>query len=121
MKTLEELKILRDKMQKELELRESKEGMRILVGMATCGITAGARPVLKTILEEVDKLQQKDILVSQVGCIGECALEPIVEVYDVEGNRTTYARVTSEIAKEIVATHVVGKVILEKQTIDKFK
>lgn len=121
MKTLEELKVLRNKMQKELELRQSKNGMRILVGMATCGITAGARPVLKTLLEEVDRLKQKDIMVSQVGCIGECALEPIVEVYDVEGKRTTYARVTPEIAKEIVATHIVNKMVLEKQTIDKFK
>jgi NADP-reducing hydrogenase subunit HndB len=121
MKSLEDLKKLRDEMSSKLSLRNTKDGMRVVVGMATCGITAGARPVLSTLLEEVSKRNIENVIVTQVGCIGECALEPIVEVYDDRGHRTTYAKVTPEIAKMIVETHLVNKQILQEQLIEKFK
>jgi NADP-reducing hydrogenase subunit HndB len=121
MKTLEDLKKMREEMSKKLSLRENKNGMRVVVGMATCGITAGARPVLSTILEEVAIRNLTDITVSQVGCIGECALEPIVEVYDTFGNRTTYAKVTPAVAKIIIESHIMNHKIVENYLIDSFK
>lgn len=121
MKSLEDLRKLRDEMSTKLSLRNTKDGMRVVVGMATCGITAGARPVLSTLLEEVSKRNLENVVVTQVGCIGECALEPIVEVYDEKGCRTTYARVTPAIAKEIVEVHLENKQILQKQLIENFK
>ena len=81
MKSLEELKKLRDESKKNLEMRDTNKKIRIVVGMATCGISAGARPVLQTLIEEVDKNNLNDVQVVQTGCIGICRYEPIVEVY----------------------------------------
>ena len=81
MKSLEELKKLREQAQANLELRKQKDGYRVIVGMATCGIAAGARPVLAKFVEEVASRKLDSVTVTQVGCIGECALEPIVENY----------------------------------------
>ena len=80
MKSLEELKAIRDKMKKQMDLRDSSEdNIRVVVGMATCGIAAGARPVMTAFLDEIDKRGLKNVTVSQTGCIGVCRLEPIVE------------------------------------------
>ena len=82
MKSLEELKAIRDKMKKQMDLRDSSEdNIRVVVGMATCGIAAGARPVMTAFLDEIDKRGLKNVTVSQTGCIGVCRLEPIVEVF----------------------------------------
>ncbi|HOI46916.1 MAG TPA: (2Fe-2S) ferredoxin domain-containing protein [Bacilli bacterium] len=121
MKTLEDLKKMRDEMSKKISLRENKNGLRVVVGMATCGITAGARPILTTILEEVSKNNLTDVTVSQVGCIGECALEPIVEVYDAEGKRTTYAKVTKDVARKIVQSHIMNHEVVMSNLIQSFK
>lgn len=121
MKTLEDLKKLRDEMSSKLALKDVEDGMRVVVGMATCGITAGARPVLSTLMEEIAKRNLDNVVVTQVGCIGECALEPIVEVYNAKGMRTTYAKVTPTIAKEIVETHLGNRQILNKYLIENFK
>ena len=87
MKSLEELKAIRDKMKKQMDLRDSSEdNIRVVVGMATCGIAAGARPVMTAFLDEIDKRGLKNVTVSQTGCIGVCRLEPIVEVF-VPGRR----------------------------------
>ena len=87
MKSLEELRAIREKMQQQMDLREkSADDIRVVVGMATCGIAAGARPVLSAFLEEVAKRGLQHVTVTQTGCIGVCRLEPIAEVY-VPGRR----------------------------------
>jgi NADP-reducing hydrogenase subunit HndB len=121
MKSLADLKKMRDEISKKISLRETKNGLRVVVGMATCGITAGARPVLSKILEEVSKNELSNVTVTQVGCIGECALEPIVEVYDTFGTRTTYAKVTPEVATLIVESHLIKGEILNGYVISNFK
>lgn len=109
MKTLDELQAMRDEMKAQVGVRrESNYRMRIVVGMATCGIAAGARPVLKACTEEVAKRNLNDVIVSQTGCIGICQFEPVVEIYDAEGKKTTYVHVTPEKVPKIIAQHVVN-------------
>ncbi len=118
MKSLEELKAIRDKMQGSVEVRnENDKTTRIVVGMATCGIAAGARPVLNTIAELVDKKGLTNVTVTQTGCIGMCMYEPIVEVYAPGADKVTYVKVDPEKAAEIVERHIVGGTVVEKYTI----
>jgi NADP-reducing hydrogenase subunit HndB len=113
MKSIEELKAIRDRMQSTLNLRDDNKRIRIVVGMATCGIAAGARPVLNAITEEVATRALKDVMVTQTGCIGICKLEPVVEVYQ-GGDKTTYVKMTPERAKRVIAEHIVnGNVVTE--------
>lgn len=115
MKTLEELAAIRDKALAQIQMRhEGEEGIRVVVGMATCGIAAGARPVLNTFVEEVAKRKLANVAVTQTGCIGMCRLEPIVEVYVPGKEKVTYVRVDEKKVREIVADHIVnGKVCAE--------
>ena len=109
MKSLEELKAIRERMQNKVILREGQANIRVAVGMATCGIAAGARPVLNAIVEEVAKRNLNDkVTVTQTGCIGMCRFEPIVEVFEGDKERVTYIKVTPEKAREIVEKHLVG-------------
>ena len=98
MKSLAELQAIRDRAKMAVNVRENSEAKtRVLVGMATCGIAAGARPVLTTISDEVNKRELHDVLVTQTGCIGICQFEPIVEVYrSRNGTKTTYVKMTPE-------------------------
>ena len=109
MKTLEELSAIRDRMKNKVALRDESNETRIVVGMATCGIAAGARPVLAAFVEEVDKagLNGK-VSVTQTGCIGMCRLEPIVEVMRAGEEKITYVRMTADKAKEIMEKHIKG-------------
>jgi len=114
MKSLEELKKIREEALKKVDIRKERKGTRIVVGMATCGISAGARPVLTTLLEEVSTRNLKDVEVTQTGCIGVCRLEPIVEVYREGEDKVTYVEMNPEKAKRIIAEHIVnGKVVTE--------
>lgn len=108
MKSLEELKKIREEAAKKMTIRDKKDGYRVVVGMATCGITAGARPVLNALVEEVANRNLTNVTVTQVGCMGECALEPIVEVYDPTGTRSTYCKVKPADAIKIIEQHVIG-------------
>lgn len=111
MKSIAELEEIRRKTLNNISLRSNKDGMRVVVGMATCGIAAGARPVMSAFLEELKKRNLNNITVSMTGCVGVCRLEPIVEVYDPEGSKVTYVKMTPEKAVRIVAEHLVnGKV-----------
>lgn len=121
MKSLEELEAIRKSTLDSLNLRKESEGTRIVVGMATCGIAAGARPVLLKIMEEVQKRNLTDVTVSQTGCIGLCQLEPIVEVYKPGKEKVTYVKMTPEIAARIVAEHVVNDRVVTEQTVGKFQ
>ena len=109
MKSLEELKAIRDKMKKQMDLRDSSEdNIRVVVGMATCGIAAGARPVMTAFLDEIDKRGLKNVTVSQTGCIGVCRLEPIVEVFVPGQEKVTYVKMTPEKVARVVSEHLVG-------------
>ncbi|MEG1380701.1 MAG: (2Fe-2S) ferredoxin domain-containing protein, partial [Ruthenibacterium sp.] len=81
MKSLAELSAIRDKMKQTVSTREAAhDSIRVVVGMATCGIAAGARPVLNAFTEEVARRNLSGVLVTQTGCIGICQYEPVVEV-----------------------------------------
>ena len=118
MKSLAELKAIRDKTRASVTLRENAEaGTRVMVGMATCGIAAGARPVLNAFLEEVAKRQLNNVTVSQTGCIGVCRLEPIVEVYVPGQEKVTYVKMTPDKVASIVSEHLVNGRVVEEYTI----
>ena len=109
MKSLAELSAIRDRMKGKVALREGSGETRIVVGMATCGIAAGARPVLNTFVEEVDKAQLTGtVTVTQTGCIGLCRLEPIVEVIREGEEKVTYVKMTSAKALEVMQKHIKG-------------
>lgn len=108
MKSLKELEEIRNRTLAQIDIRKQKEGVRVVVGMATCGIAAGARPVLSALMEEVAKRSLSNVTVSQTGCIGVCRLEPIVEVYTPEAEKVTYVNVTPGMVKRIVAEHIVN-------------
>ncbi len=120
MKTLDDLKKIRDAAQKKVSMRGKNDGTRVLVGMATCGISAGARPVMNKFVEELSNRSLDDVTVTPVGCIGECAIEPIVEVLEGE-KRTTYCRVDVRVAERIVKEHIVGGKVVQDFVIGKFR
>lgn len=109
MKSLEELLAIRDKAKAAMTDREGTgDGIRVVVGMATCGIAAGARPVLNAFVDEVAKRNLKNVTVAQTGCIGMCQYEPIVEVFEPGKDKVTYVQVSPEKVAEIVASHIVN-------------
>ena len=109
MKTLEELAAIRNRMKSKVALREETNDTRIVVGMATCGIAAGARPVLNAFVEEVEKAGLVgSVAVTQTGCIGMCKSEPIVEVMRPGEEKVTYVKMTAEKAKEVMEKHIKG-------------
>jgi len=115
MKSLAELAELREKMKSSVNLRRDvTDDTRVLVGMATCGIAAGARPVLAAILDEVNKRKVEGVMVTQTGCIGICKLEPVVEVIMPGQEKITYVKMNAEKAARIVVEHLVnGKPVVE--------
>lgn len=118
MKSLAELQAIRDKMRRQIDLRDSGDDrIRVVVGMATCGIAAGARPVLEAFLEEVNKRELKDVTVTQTGCIGVCRLEPIAEVYVPGEEKVTYVKLKPEMVPKIVADHLVNRQVVTEYTI----
>ena len=118
MKSLEELKAIREKMKKQMDLRDSDDNdIRVVVGMATCGIAAGARPVMTAFLEEIEKRGLKNITVSQTGCIGVCRLEPIVEVFLPGQEKVTYVKMKPEMVSAVVEQHLVNHNVVTDYTI----
>ena len=116
MKSLEELLAIKEKAQAQMSARdaEGNDGIRVVVGMATCGIAEGARPVLKAITDEIAKRNIKNVAVSQTGCIGMCQYEPIVEVFEPGKEKVTYVQMTAEKAVKVITEHVVnGKPVAE--------
>ncbi len=109
MKSLEELKAIRDRVRNQVDKRQDNEGdIRVVVGMATCGIAAGARPVLNEFVQEVAKRNLSNVVVTQTGCIGMCRLEPIVEVFVPGEEKVTYVRMTPEKVGRVVAEHLIN-------------
>lgn len=123
MKSLAELAAIREKMKDKIVLREGGDAsIRIVVGMATCGIAAGARPVLNAFVEGVEKegLNSK-ALVSQTGCIGICQYEPVVEVMEPGKEKVTYVKMTPEKAEKVLKEHIKGGKIVQEYTINAAK
>ena len=120
MKSLAELKAIKEKMQNNVQLRgveDENSVIRVVVGMATCGIAAGARPVLNKFLDEVQTRGLKNVVVTQTGCIGVCRLEPIVEVIAPTGEKTTYVKMTEDKVAKIVHDHLVNNTVVAEYTI----
>ena len=118
MKSLEELQAIRDKVRQGLNVRgDNHNNTRVVVGMATCGIAAGARPVLNAFVEAVSKRNLKNVSVTQTGCIGVCQYEPVVEIYSPEGEKVTYVKMTADKVAKIVTEHIVNGRVVEEYTI----
>ena len=118
MKTLEELAQIRERMKNKVALREGTGEIRVVVGMATCGIAAGARPVLNALVEQVAEQNLGDrVTVTQTGCIGMCRFEPIVEVFEGDKERVTYVKVKPEMVPEIIKQHLIDGKPVTKFTI----
>ncbi len=115
MKSLQELAAIRDKMKNSVALREGEGELRVVVGMATCGIAAGARPVLNAFVAEVtNEGLNENVTISQTGCIGICQYEPVVEVFEAGKEKVTYVKMTEEKVKRVVAEHLKnGKPVIE--------
>ena len=118
MKSLAELAAIREKMKDKIVLREGTSTTRIVVGMATCGIAAGARPVLNAFVDGVNKEGlASDVVVSQTGCIGICQYEPVVEVYKAGEEKVTYVKMTAEKAEKVLKEHIKGGKVVTEYTI----
>ena len=118
MKSLAELQAIKDRMKDKVVLREGTNSIRVVVGMATCGIAAGARPVLNKFVEEVNEKGLADkVAVSQTGCIGICQFEPVVEVFEAGKEKVTYVKMTAEKVTEVVEKHLKGGNIVTEYTI----
>ncbi|MBR4862377.1 MAG: (2Fe-2S) ferredoxin domain-containing protein [Firmicutes bacterium] len=118
MKSLAELATLREQMKASMNMRqEDRDKIRVVVGMATCGIAAGARPVLGAFVDEIAKRNLNNITVTQTGCIGICKYEPVVEVYVPGQEKVTYVKMTAEKAMRVVAEHLVNNQVVSELTI----
>lgn len=119
MKSLEELKAIRERMQGKVGMRSENAGQtKIVVGMATCGIASGARPVLNVLADEVQKRGLSNVVVTQTGCIGLCQYEPIIEVYVPGKEKVTYVKMNVDKALEILEQHIVRGYTLGKYTLN---
>ena len=120
MKTLEDLKSLREKLKNDIKVRQS-QGTKIIVGMGTCGIAAGAREVMTAVLDEMAVRNMHDVQVQQTGCIGMCEKEVLLDVIRPNEPRITYGNVKPADVKRIVADHVVNGRIIEDLVVGKLE
>ena len=122
MKSLAELAAIRDKMKDKVVLREGTGDIRVVVGMATCGFAAGARPVLNAFVEGINKAGLADkVTVTQTGCIGVCQYEPVVEIFEADKEKVTYVKMTPEKVDEIIEKHLKGGKAIAEYTISNYK
>lgn len=117
MKSLAELEAIRQKVAGNITMRKDENNIRVVVGMATCGIAAGARPVMNAFVEEIAKRNIEHVSVVQTGCIGVCRLEPIVEVLVPGEEKVTYVKMTPEKAAKVVSEHIVNSRPVTEYTI----
>lgn len=121
MKSLEDLKAIREKALNDINIRKDEFEYRVVVGMATCGIAAGARNVMNALMEEISKRGLNNVSVTQTGCIGYCSLEPIVDIIDSKGNKVSYVKMDAEKVVKVVSSHLVNGQIIQEYTIDQYK
>ncbi|MGE5328896.1 MAG: NADH-quinone oxidoreductase subunit NuoF [Deltaproteobacteria bacterium] len=117
MKSIEELNKIREETIKDINVDSNKNETRVIVGMATCGIAAGAKPVLEEITKGVKEKGLSNVCVKQSGCIGVCRLEPIVEVYAPGKQKVTYVKMTAEKAKKVVEEHIANGRVCSDYTV----
>ena len=119
MKSLEELMAIKAKMADKVAVRQAGDNeIRVVVGMATCGIAAGARPVLNAFVEGVNAAGlAESVTVTQTGCIGICQYEPVVEIYQKDKEKVTYVKMTAEKAQEVIEKHIKGGAVVSEYTI----
>lgn len=117
MKSIKELEEIRQRTLNSINMRKDNDNTRVVVGMATCGIAAGARPVLLRFMDEIAQKNLVNVTVSQTGCIGVCRLEPIVEVYKPDMEKVTYVKVNPDMVGRILTEHVVNGNVVEEYTI----
>ena len=122
MKSLAELAAIREKMKDNVAIRKGLGQVRVVVGMGTCGIAAGARPVLSAFVEKVSEAGLSDkVTVTQTGCVGNCQLEPVVEVFEDGKEKVTYVKMTAEKVSEVVEQHLKGGKVVAQYTIENYK
>ena len=122
MKSLAELAAIRDRMKDKVILREGTNDLRVVVGMATCGIAAGARPVLNAFVEGVSNAGLTDkVTVTQTGCIGICQYEPVVEIFEAGKEKVTYVKMSAEKAERVINEHLKGGKVVAEYTINNNK
>ena len=123
MKSLAELQAIKERMQNKVNLRaaDNEDTVRVVVGMATCGIAAGARPVLNAFLKEIEDRRLSNVICTQTGCIGICQYEPVVEVVTADGNKTTYVKITEDKVAKIVTEHLVNNKPVQEFTIGAYQ
>jgi len=118
MKSLAELQAIKERMKSKVVLREGSSDVRVVIGMATCGIAAGARPVLNAFVEEINNGGLTDkVTVTQTGCVGLCQYEPLVEVYEAGKEKVTYVKMTADKVKEVVEKHLKGGKVVTEYTV----
>jgi len=117
LKSIEDLERVRKEALERLRIREGGAAKRIVVGMGTCGIAAGARDVVQAVLDELALRKISDVAITQTGCIGLCEYEPLVDVYTPGAPKVTYAHVTAEKARQIVSRHVINGQIIGEWTL----
>jgi NADP-reducing hydrogenase subunit HndB len=116
-KSLEELKRLREEALAKRQAKATSGRAQITVGMGTCGIAAGARETMKAILEMIEVENLSDIIVKQTGCAGLCEWEPVVEVVMGDHSKVMYGHVSAESARQIVKQHVMGEAVVAELVI----
>ncbi len=118
MKSLADLQAIRAKTLENINMRkEDSNAARVVIGMATCGIAAGARPVMLKFLEDIKENDLQHVTVSQTGCIGMCRLEPMVDVILPGQDKVTYVKVKPDMVDRIVKEHLIGGTPVEEYTI----
>ena len=118
MKSLAELQAIRNRMIEQVNMRKDDNiDTRVVVGMATCGIAAGARPVMLEFVEELKRRGLENVTVAQTGCIGMCRLEPMVEVYVKDQEKVTYVHMNPEKVARVVTEHIVNGRPVDEYTI----
>ena len=123
MKSLAELQAIKEKMQNKVNLRSADDdnAVRVVVGMATCGIAAGARPVLNAFLKEIEDRRLNNVICTQTGCIGICQYEPVVEVITPDGAKTTYVKMDEDKVAKVVTEHIVNHKIVQEYPIGAYQ
>ncbi len=121
MRSVEELDLIKQKALDDMKVSGSNSVRKVLVGMATCGMAAGAGKVMEAIENELNVRNVRNVCVSQTGCIGVCRLEPIIEVYETDGSRTTYVKLDPDKSRKIVIEHLINGQICKDLTIGAFE
>jgi len=119
-KSLKELKELRESLQKDMSARDNTDKPKIIIGMGTCGIAAGARNILKAVLDEIEK-RELDVNVTQTGCIGMCEKEPLLDIKLPGKERITYGNLEEKDVKKIILEHVINGNMVEELAIARFE